>query len=159
MFRSLLNLVHYKPQELQFPSAKTPLHRSRDAVTTQQDPQMDALPEDVKVSLALGCWTSPFQQSLMAITVYFTDKEWKCRELLLGFEPLHGPHTSVNLSDVPLQLLRERHLLNGVFYMTTDNAANNKTMIWALQDTLLSGANLSLSLYGACYSTLPEAAS
>jgi hypothetical protein len=36
----------------------------------------------------------------MAITVYFIDKAWNYREMLLGFEPLHGPHTGINLSDV-----------------------------------------------------------
>jgi hypothetical protein len=38
----------------------------------------------------------------MAITVYFIDKEWNYREMLLGFEPLHGPYTGVNLYDVLL---------------------------------------------------------
>jgi hypothetical protein len=107
-------------------------------VVAQQEMQLRDLPEDAKVSLALDCWTSPFQQAFMAITVYFIDKEWNYRELPLGFEPLHGPHSGVNLSDVLLQLLRERHLLSRIFSVTTDNATNNETLIRALQETLLS---------------------
>jgi hypothetical protein len=45
---------------------------------------------------------SPFQQAFMAITIYFIDKEWNYREMLHGFEPLHGPRTGVNLYDVLL---------------------------------------------------------
>jgi hypothetical protein len=74
----------------------------------------------------------------MAITVYFIDREWNYRELLLGFEPLHGPHSGVNLSEILLQLLRERQLLSRIFSVTTDNATNNETLIRALQETLLS---------------------
>ena len=124
------------------PSAKTLRRRLRDAVTTQQVSQLEDLPSDAKVSLALDCWTSPFQQAFMAITVYFIDKEWNYREMLLGFEPLHGPHTGVNLCDVLLQLLRERQLLNRIFSVTTDNAANNETLIRALQDALLSSGGI-----------------
>ena len=78
----------------------------------------------------------------MAITVYFIDKEWNYREMLLGFEPLHGPHTGVNLCDVLLQLLRERQLLNRIFSVTTDNATNNETLSRALQDTLISSGGI-----------------
>lgn len=74
----------------------------------------------------------------MAITVYFIDKDWNYREMLLGFKPLHGPHTGNNLSNVLHRLLEERKLLDRIFSVTTDNATNNDTMIRALQERLLS---------------------
>ena len=74
----------------------------------------------------------------MAITVYCIDKGWNYREMLLGFEPLHGSHTGVNLSDVLHQLLKERGLLDRIFSVTTDNATNNETLIRALQEKLIS---------------------
>jgi hypothetical protein len=77
-------------------------HHLRDAMVEQHASQLNDLPEGAKVSLALDCWTSPFQQAFMAITAYFIDNEWNYRELLLGFEPLHGPHSGRNLSDVLL---------------------------------------------------------
>jgi hypothetical protein len=140
-FQDLLNLVHSGPRELEIPSAKTLRRRLRDAVTTRQKLQLEELPNDAKVSLALDCWTSPFQQAFMAITVYYIDKEWNYRELLLGFEPLHGAHTGANLNDVLVRLLSERQLLHRIFSVTTDNATNNETLIRTLQDALLaSGA-------------------
>jgi hypothetical protein len=74
--------------------------RLRNAVTAKQESQLQDLPEDAKVSFALDCWTSPFQQAFMAITVYLIDKDWNYREMLLDFEPLHGSHNGINLSDV-----------------------------------------------------------
>jgi hypothetical protein len=76
----------------------------------------------------------------MAITAYFIDNEWNYQELLLSFGPLHGPHLGRNLSDVLLQLLRERQLLDRIFTVTTDNATNNDTLIRGLREALLSTA-------------------
>jgi hypothetical protein len=142
-FQELLNLVYSGPRVLELPSAKTLRRRLRDAVTTQQELQLQDLPEDAKVSLALDCWTSPFQQTFMAITVYFIEKEWNYREMLLGFEPLHGPHTGVNLSEVLHQLLKERGPMDRIFSVTTDNATNNETLIRALQERLISAGTIS----------------
>lgn len=138
VFQRLLNLLHSGPGELEIPSAKTLRRRLREVVAVQQESQLQDLPENAKVSLALDCWTSPFQQAFMAITVYFIDKDWNYREMLLGFEPLHGPHTGSNLSDVLHQLLKDRKLLDRIFSVTTDNAANNETLIRALQERLIS---------------------
>ncbi|KAL3258479.1 hypothetical protein ABHI18_006016 [Aspergillus niger] len=122
----------------ELPSAKTLRRRLRDAVVEQHSSQLNDLPEGAKVSLALDCWTSPFQQAFMAITAYFIDSDWNYRELLLGFEPLHGPHSGSNLSDVLLDLLRDRHLVDRIFTVTTDNATNNDTLVRGLQDVLLA---------------------
>lgn len=138
VFQRLLNVVYSGPGVLALPSAKTLRRRLRDEVTVRQESQLQDLPDDAKVSLALDCWTSPFQQAFMAITVYFIDKDWNYREMLLSFEPLHGPHTGSNLSDVLHQLLKERKLLDRIFSVTTDNATNNETLIRALQEKLIS---------------------
>jgi hypothetical protein len=79
----------------------------------------------------------------MVITVYFIDKDWNYREMLLGFEPLHGPHTGNNLSDVLYQLLKERGLLHRIFSVTTDNTTNNETLIRTLQEKLISTSSIS----------------
>ncbi|KAJ9481138.1 hypothetical protein VN97_g12364 [Penicillium thymicola] len=138
VFQRLLNLSYSGPGTLELPSAKPLRRRLRDAVTVQQESQLLDLPEDAKVSLASDFWTSPFQQAFMAITVYFIDKAWNYREMLLGFEPLHGSQTGINLSDVLHQLLKERKLLDRIFSVTTDNATNNETLIRALQEKLIS---------------------
>jgi hypothetical protein len=137
-FQQLLNLVHSGPQWLELPSAKTLHHHLHNAVIGQHASQLRDLPEGAKILLTLDCWTSPFQQAFMAITAYFINKEWNYQELLLSFKPLHGPHSGRNLSDVLLQLLWERQLLDWIFTVTTDNATNNDTLIWGLQEALLS---------------------
>lgn len=96
------------------------------------------LPPTAKLSIALDCWTSPFQQAFMAITGYFIDKDWKYRETLLGFEPLHGAHSGVNLSTTLMELLQKYDIVNRVLAITTDNASNNNTLIENIQETIKS---------------------
>jgi hypothetical protein len=86
------------------------------------------LPSGAKLSIALDCWTSPFRQAFMAITGYFIDMDWHYREILLGFEPLHGSHKGSDLSVVLLDLLRKYQIEDRVLTMTTDNASNNTTL-------------------------------
>jgi citrate lyase gamma subunit len=51
------------------------------------------------------------------------------REILLGFEHLHGAHSGANLSKVVLDMLQEHQITDRVLSVTTDNASNNKTLI------------------------------
>ncbi|KAJ5743328.1 hypothetical protein N7533_010430, partial [Penicillium manginii] len=114
-FQALLNLVHSGPGELEIPSAKTLQRRLRDSIAAQQEIQLRDLPEDTK----------------------------NYREILLGFEPLHGAHSRVNLNKVLLQVLKDRRLLDRIFSVTTDNTTNNETLIRALQESLLSSGAIS----------------
>ncbi|KAJ5032040.1 hypothetical protein NUH16_005092 [Penicillium rubens] len=83
-FRELLDLVYSGPQALEVPSSKKLRHYMHDIVTTYQESQLQDLPGDSKVSIALCCWKGPFGQDFMAITAYYFDKEWSYREVLLG---------------------------------------------------------------------------
>lgn len=78
----------------------------------------------------------------MAITGYFIDVNWVYREVLLGFKPLHGAHTSANLSSVLLQTLNNHGIQDRVFGLTTDNASNNKTLLDSLQQALSNDVNI-----------------
>ncbi|KAJ5334428.1 uncharacterized protein N7506_008211 [Penicillium brevicompactum] len=44
-----------------------------------------------------GNWQTPLE---------FPYKKWENREVLFGFEPLSGTHSSVNLGEVVLQILQ-----------------------------------------------------
>lgn len=70
----------------------------------------------------------------MAISSYFINKEWNYREVLLGFEPLKGPHTRRNLSLVLSEILQTNQILDRIVAITTDNASNNTTMMTSIQD-------------------------
>ncbi|KOS39661.1 hypothetical protein ACN38_g9487 [Penicillium nordicum] len=72
----------------------------------------------------------------MAITGYFIDADWVYREVLLGFKPLHGTHSGVNLSTAVIQTVTQHEIENRIFALTTDNASNNKTLVDALQQSL-----------------------
>ncbi|KAJ6039228.1 hypothetical protein N7460_007260 [Penicillium canescens] len=97
-------------------------------VIERQKGLLQMLPSGAKLSIALDCWTSPFRQAFMAITGYFIDIDWHYREILLGFEPLHGSHKGADLSVVLLDLLKKHHIEDRVLTMTTDNASNNTTL-------------------------------
>jgi hypothetical protein len=108
---------------------------------TVQDKQqsiLTKLPSNAKISVALDCWTSPFQQPFMAITGYFVDDEWKYRELLLGFEPLQGSHTGNYLSEILLKVLQQYDLAGRVLAVTADNASNNHTLIKRIREQIVS---------------------
>ncbi|KAJ5310940.1 uncharacterized protein N7443_003401 [Penicillium atrosanguineum] len=111
------------------PSAKIIRRRLQFSVQQQQERILRILPEGAKISIALDCWTSPFTQAFMAITGYFIDKDWQYREVLLGFEPLHGTHSGTNLSSVVLDILLQHKIEGRVFAITTDNASNNQTLL------------------------------
>jgi hypothetical protein len=91
------------------------------------------LPSYAKLSISLDCWTSPFQQAFMAITGYFLDQNWDYREVLLGFSPLEGTHTGLNLGSVLTDTLQKYQILDRIMAITTDNASNNQTMITSIQ--------------------------
>jgi hypothetical protein len=109
-FRDVIAYARLAPIQPQIPSAKTMRSRLRGYVQEQQQSILKQLPPSVKLSLALDCWTSPFGQAFMAVTGYFLDQHWEYREILLGFEPLSGSHTGVNLSEVVLKLLQQHKI-------------------------------------------------
>jgi hypothetical protein len=118
------------------PSAKAMRRQLRELVRENQKIILQTLPPGAKLSLALDCWTSPFKQAFMAITGYFIDKDWEYREILLRFEPLHGAHSGVNLSEVVFDLLQEHQITDRVLSVTTDNASNNKTLIESVHEAI-----------------------
>jgi hypothetical protein len=117
---------------------KTAQRRISAIVSVRQQELLNKLPKDVKISIALDCWTSPFQQAFMAVTGYFFDDNWEYREVLLGFEPLHGAHSGINLSAVVMDLLERHGITNRVLAITTDNASNNKTLMANIQESIQS---------------------
>ena len=117
---------------------KTAQRRISAIVSTRQRELLDKLPKGAKISLALDCWTSPFQQPFMAITGYFIDDNWEYREILLGFEPLHGIHSGINLSAVVMDIFKRHEITDRVLAITTDNASNNNTLMANIQESIQS---------------------
>ena len=105
-------MARLAPSVPTIPSAYMVRRYLREIVEEQQLNLLSKLPPGAKLSIALDCWTSPFRQAFMAVTGYFIDNDWNYREILLGFKPLHGIYTGVNLSLVLLNLLRKHRIKN-----------------------------------------------
>lgn len=135
-FHSLIRMAQSAPSCPEIPSAKTIRRRLQTSVKERQQDILRKLPHDAKLSIAIDCWTSPFSQSFMAISGYFIDEDWQYREILLGFEPLHGTHSGTNLSTILLQILQQHKIEDRLLAITTDNASNNKTLVEALQQSI-----------------------
>ena len=137
-FHRLIDLARVAPSRPEFPSARTARRRLENIVKQKQEGILQKLPPSAKLSIALDCWTSPFQQAFMAITGYFIDDEWNYREVLLGFEPLYRSHTGANLSEILFDLLQRHQITKKVLAITTDNASNNETLMTNLLDLIES---------------------
>lgn len=135
-FHTLVALAQAADSPPEIPSAKTIRRRLQSTVQERQQSILRRLPPSTKLSVALDYWTSPFAQTFMAITGYFIDEDWQYREILLGFEPLHGTHSGVNLSVVLTDVLERYDIKHKVLAITTDNASNNKTLVESLQQAM-----------------------
>lgn len=102
-FADVIKYARLAPTTPAIPSRRTIRERLKGFVNEYQERLLQTLPPKAKLSLALDCWTSPFQQAFMAVTGYFLDEEWEYREVLLSFEPLSGTHSGANLGEVGLE--------------------------------------------------------
>ncbi|CAG8180115.1 unnamed protein product, partial [Penicillium nalgiovense] len=59
------------------------------------------------------------------------------RELLLGFEPLNRPYSSVNLSEVLIEIFKKHDISNRILAIISDNILNNTTLL-SLRELLRS---------------------
>jgi hypothetical protein len=80
----LMDVIQVAQSEIDLPSARTARRFLDITVQKQQQTVLDRLPPRSRLSIALGCWASPFRQAFMAITVYFLNQDWEYREVLLG---------------------------------------------------------------------------
>ncbi|KAJ5742625.1 uncharacterized protein N7511_011357 [Penicillium nucicola] len=137
-FHELISFAHLAPQRPNIPTAKTIRARLRGYVAEQQQSMPRQLPGDSKLSLALDCWTSAFQQAFTAVIGYFLDNNWEYREVLLGFEPLSGTHSGLNLSEVLMRLFQQHNITDRVLAITTDNASKNNTLVNFINEAIQS---------------------
>lgn len=135
-FCNLISMAQRMTSQPELLTPRTAQRRVSSGIISRQEEVLKTLPTDGKISLALDCWTSPFMDAFMAITAYFIDDQWNFREMLLGFEPLHGTHSGANLSVVVTDLLKKHQLTDRVLAITADNASNNNTLMANIQDCL-----------------------
>jgi hypothetical protein len=132
-------LVRMLSDEATIPSATYIRQQLENRVQFIEEHILDDLPAGAKISLAIDCWSSPHRLAFMAINGYFIDKDWQYREVLLGFEPLTGTHSGVNLARVLETVLHKYDIAHRILAITTDNASNNRTLTRELQQALAAG--------------------
>lgn len=133
-FHDLIQLAQSAPSVPEPVSRKTIQRRLQMISHNRQKSILQSLPPQAKLSISLDCWTSPFCQAFMAVTGYFIDSNWEYREVLLGFEPLSGQHTGLNLGGVLWDILQKYDIEDRILAITTDNASNNSTLVESLYD-------------------------
>ncbi len=65
------------------------------------------MPFDAMLSVAIDCWTSPYQQLFLAICGYFIDASWQLQEAVLGFKLLYGQHSGEHIGRVLVGILQK----------------------------------------------------
>lgn len=86
----------------------------------------------ISVCLTTDCWTSINNQSFIAITAHYLDKDFKFKSILLECVPFEETHTSLNLSYEIQSVITNWDLENKVILVVSDNAYNIKGAITML---------------------------
>lgn len=94
------------------------------------------IPTGVKISIAVDAWTSPNKIAFLAIAGYWITDDWELKEVLLGFEQIHGAHTGENMARIIGRVLKDYGIESRLLGFTSDSASNNTTLTRALADAL-----------------------
>jgi len=85
------------------------------------------------VCLTTDCWTSIFNESYIAVTANFLNKEFILKSVLLECTEITERHTSENLSNAIKGIITGWQLDGKVVLVVSDNASNIKNAINNLQ--------------------------
>ncbi len=110
---------------LHIPHAKMISQTITDYVNNFEKTLLKDLPNHAMLLIAIDIWQSPYEQSFLAIAGYFIDKEWRLREVVLGFEPLYVPHSCDYIGQIIVRVLQKHGVEHRLYAITTDNASNN----------------------------------
>jgi hypothetical protein len=82
----------------------------------------------IKVFLAINVWTNLNHLAFLNIIVYFIDRSWKYKKILIAFYSLSDQHIEEKMIDVMIEILKRYNLTNRFMSLTTNNVSNNKTL-------------------------------
>lgn len=84
------------------------------------------------VCLTTDCWTSRCNESYIAVTAHFVNKDFILKSVLLECSEFSERHTAVNLSDEIRSIITKWKLEAKVVLVVSDNASNIKNAIHKL---------------------------
>ena len=129
-------MFKYLKRDVLLPSPTTVRGRLQSICTEIEGKITAEIPPNVKISIAADAWTSPNKLAFLAIVGYWITDDWELKEVLLGFEQIHGAHTGENMAGVIGGILKRYGIESQLLGFTTDSASNNTTLARALDDAL-----------------------
>jgi hypothetical protein len=85
-----------------------------------------------KVSCTTDVWTAASHESYMVVVAHFVNESFQLDSVILDFVPLPAKHTGEVLASVFETIIDRFGLKSRLLALTTDNAANNTTMVAVL---------------------------
>lgn len=123
-FRKLIEMVSTCPG-YQLPTRKTLSTTLIPKTYTQVfEKSLKKIKEGYAVCLCTDAWTSTANQSYIAVTAHFIDKNTEIQSVLLGCINFDERHTSANLLAFLKQIIQDWQLSNKVTCIVSDNAFN-----------------------------------
>jgi len=129
-------MFKYLKRDVLLPSPTTVRVRLQSTCTEIEGKIKTEIPPNVKISIAADAWTSPNKLAFLAIVGYWITDDWEMKEVLLGFEQIHGAHTGENMARVIGEILKRYGIESQLLGFTTDSASNNTTLAQALDNAL-----------------------
>jgi hypothetical protein len=129
-------VFRYLKRDVMLPSPTTTRVRLQSLCEVVEERIKTEIPPEVKVSIAADAWTSPNKIAFLAIVGYWITDNWELKEVLLGFEQIHGAHTGENLAELVGGVLKRYGIESRLLGFTSDSASNNGTLAAALADAL-----------------------
>ncbi|MBW0559970.1 hypothetical protein O181_099685 [Austropuccinia psidii MF-1] len=81
-------------------------------------------------------WTSPNVIAFMDITAHVMSSEFKLTSILIGLQPIEGPHSGAVLAKRFMKVLGIYNLKSSIVCITADNASVNSQMASEMQNQL-----------------------
>ncbi|MBW0468013.1 hypothetical protein O181_007728 [Austropuccinia psidii MF-1] len=93
-------------------------------------------PMSTAISFTTNVWTSPNVIALLGVTAHVMSSDFKLTSILIGLQPIEGPHSGEALAKCFMKVLGIYKLKSSIVCITTDNASVNLQMASAMQNQL-----------------------
>jgi hypothetical protein len=132
------DLVEYLKKDVTVNSRRT-IMRRLDELYIQVEENLKKKLQSFKSKYSITCdvWTSKNQLSFFGFTIHYIDDNWVMQQHLIAFKYLEDEHDGLSLSKAMLGVLENLGVLDRLLGVTVDNAANNSTMLAAVETYML----------------------
>ncbi|KAE9522322.1 hypothetical protein AGLY_017268 [Aphis glycines] len=90
------------------------------------------------IALTIDCWTSRSNESYISITAHGITNEWKIVNYIITTELMGERHTSINLKEKLLDIIKEWNIYIKVVCIVHDNAINKKNAVCSMAPDIKS---------------------